>query len=452
MKDLRTYLDGNTPKLAVRRPVRCAHELAGVLALMETSGRHEAAIFENVVDDQGRSSRFRVVSNLFARQESIRALLSAAGMDDIEAFNARVAVDGRWEVIERAPVKQHLLLDDQVDLRELPVVTHHEHDAGPYLTSGIVIVKDPDTGIHNAAIQRLQVQSPRRLGVFMVPTGQTKTIQRKYEARGQDMPVAVVVGHHPLFYLGAQTKEPIDRDEYRIIASLFGEPLRLTPGVTRPDLLIPADAELVLEGTVPAAQRRLEGPFAEYTHYYSDRGEREFINVNAVLHRQDPLMLDIFACHRDHHLLEGTLMTAQLSGLLRRQQPEFVRLSLPLSGCCQFYCYVSLRRRPDTSIAELGRQLLKAQEYIKYVVIVDDDVDVDNEPEVLWAVATRATLSRDLHLFRDGAGTSMDPNSQGADGPERGVLDATAKSREARVGRVRVKPDATNGRTLDDYL
>jgi 2,5-furandicarboxylate decarboxylase 1 len=452
MKDLRTYLEGCSHKLALRRPVRCAHELAGVLALMEGAGKHEAVVFENVVDDQGRASRFRVASNLFARPESIRAMLAAAGMDGIEAFNARVGVDGAWDVVDRAPVKQHVLVDQQVDLRELPVVTHHEHDAGPYLTSGIVIVKDPDTGIHNAAIQRLQVQSPRRLGVFMVPTGQTKAIQQKYESRGQDMPVAVVVGHHPLFYLGAQTKEPIERDEYRIIASLFGEPLRLTPGVTQPDLLIPADAELVLEGTVPAAQRRLEGPFAEYTHYYSDRGEREFINVSAVLHRQAPLLLDIFACHRDHHLLEGTLMTAQLSGLLRRQRPEFVRLSLPLSGCCQFYCYVSLRRQASTSVIELGMDLLHAQEYIKYVVIVDDDVDVDNESEVLWAVATRATLSSDLHLFRDRSGTAMDPNSKGADGPERGVLDATAKSREARVGRVRVKPDATKGRMLDDYL
>lgn len=451
MMDLRTHLE--RARLAnVTREVDCAHELPAVLAALESAGRHEAVRFCSVRDNTGAPGGFPVVANLFADVQALRSVLADAGMADTAAFNARVARDGDWQTVPTGPVKDHVYTGQAIDLRRLPIVTHHERDAGPYLTSGIVVARDPETGTYNAAIQRLSLQAPAQLGIFMVPTGHNKLIHEKYRALGRAMPVAVVVGHHPLFYLGAQTKEPMERDEYRIISSLMSDELRLTPATTLPDFLIPADAEIVIEGFIPPDELRPEGPFAEYTHYYSGQDRREYIAVSALCHRQGAELMDIFACHRDHHLLEGTLMTAQLVAMLQRQHPEVVRVFLPPSGCCQLYCYLALRRGCGAAAAAIGMSVLKTQEYIKYVIVVDDDIDVENEAEVLWAVATRATLSADLRLFRDPAGTQMDPTVKGAEGPERGVLDATAKDAAALANRVRIHPELMQRVRVEDYL
>jgi 2,5-furandicarboxylate decarboxylase 1 len=450
--DLRSYLEGCKHRLDVNKTVACAHEIPAVLAALEERDVHDAVWFHRVLNNHGRVGAFSLVANLFARRDAIDAMLREADIRDLERFNACVAVDGPLEPVEHAPVMEVVRTGEAVDLNELPVVTHHEGDAGPYFTSAIVIVKDPDTGVYNAAIQRLLVHDKKTLGIFMVPSGQNKRVQRKYEQAGRDTPVVIVVGHHPLFYFGAQTKEPIERDEYRIAASLLPGGLRVTPAKTLPDLLIPADAELVIEGFIPAAETRQEGPFGEYSHYYCAAEQREFIRVSAILHRREPIFLDIFACHRDHHLLEGTLMTAQLTQVLHASYPEFVRLSLPLSGCCQLYCYVAIRSRQGLDLKQAGLQILSTQEYIKYVVFVDEDIDVDNEAEVLWAIATRATLSDDLVLTRDTHGTKMDPTASDERPPERGIIDATAKNPALLKSRVRVRPDTLAALQLDSYL
>jgi 2,5-furandicarboxylate decarboxylase 1 len=452
MTDLRHYLARCRHKIEIRKVVNCAHEVPAILAALEARGNFDAVLFHSVVNNNGIVGAYSVLVNLFARRDAIATMLAAADLRDFDGFNQRVATNGTLDVVGEAPVRETIIEGDEIDLNSIPIVTHHERDAGPYITSGIVVVKDPETGIYNAAIQRLFVHDRTTLGIFMVPTGHNKMVQQKYAAAGRDMPVAVVIGHHPLFYFGAQTKEPIDRDEYRIAASLMGGTLRLTRCSTFPELLVPADAELVLEGVMPAQGRRLEGPFGEYSHYYCAPEQREYINVTTILHRRDPIFLDIFACHRDHHLLEGTLMTAQLTQVMRAQYPEFVRLSLPLSGCCQLYCYVAFNSRPGLDLREVGLYILRAQEFIKYVVFVDEDIDVDDESTVLWAIATRATLSDDVLLTRATCGTLMDPTAKGKDCPERGVIDATAKDPAMLANRVRVKPDVLEKFNLDNYL
>jgi 2,5-furandicarboxylate decarboxylase 1 len=452
MTDLRHYLAACRYKTEIDQVVNCAHEIPAILEALESRDNFDAVLFRRVLNNNGVLGAYSVLVNLFARRDSIATMLSAAALDDLAAFNQRVAADGSLTIVSAAPVKESINEGNAIDLNSIPIVTHHERDAGPYLTSGVVVVKDPETGVYNAAIQRLVVHDKTTLGIFMAPSGHNKVVYEKYAATGRDMPLAVVVGHHPLFYLGVQTKESIDRDEYRIAASLMGGTLRLTECVSLPDLLVPADAELVLEGVMPAHDRRLEGPFAEYQHYYCSPQEREYINVTAILHRRQPIFLDIFACHRDHHLLEGTLMMAQLTQIMQAQYPEFIRLSLPLSGCCQLFCYVSMKRSVWLDLKQVGLQILQAQEYIKYVVFVDEDINVDNEAEVLWAIATRARLSDDLLLTSETAGTLMDPSARGRKRPERGVLDATAKDPAMLAKRVRVKPDVLHESVLDKYL
>jgi 2,5-furandicarboxylate decarboxylase 1 len=453
MKDLRQYLAACKNRVEITRATRCAHEIPAVLAALESSDNFDAVIFRNVINDNGAPAEYSVAVNLFARQDAIAQIWATGGIFDCNAFNERVARDGAITIMDRqeAPVAEVVTTGALVDLMSLPVVTHHERDAGPYLTSGIVVVRDPETGVHNAAIQRLLVQDRATLGIFMVPTGQNQKVRDKYATANKDMPVAVVVGHHPLFYLGVQTREPIHRDEYHVAASVMGETLRLMQ-CTSSDLLVPADADLVLEGVLPMHSARQEGPFGEYSHYYCEPAQRECITVTSILHRKNPVFMDIFACHRDHHQLEGAILTAQLTHILRAEYPEFVRLSLPLSGCCQMYCYVSIRNHPGFNVKEAGLRILAVQEYVKYVVFVDADVDVENEAEVLWAMTTRSSLGTDMLLTRSAGGTQMDPTVRDGKLPERGVIDATAKDPALLANRVRIKPAVLSQIDLAGYL
>ena len=229
-------------------------------------------------------------------------------------------------------------------LTRLPIVTHHEKDAGPYITSGAVILKDPETGIVNGAIQRLQLKGDRRLGLFMVANGHNAKIFEKYRAMGRNAPVAIVIGHHPGFYLAMQHKGELDDSEYEIAGGMLGEPLAVTAAETQGGLEIPARAEVVIEGEIRHDLLEPEGPFGEYTHYYSPQRESNVVEVTGLLHRDEPIFQDIFACHRDHHFLEGIVMERQLREVLQADHPGVRGLYLPPSGCCQFFCYVALAR------------------------------------------------------------------------------------------------------------
>lgn len=443
MKDLRHYLASCEGRTEIERATRCAHDIPAVLEDLESRGNFGPVIFRNVINNHDALAEGSVAVNLFARPDAIVHIWESGGIVDCDGFNERVALDGAITIVDRkeAPVAEVVATGTAVDLMSLSVITHHERDAGPYITAGIVVVRDPETGVHNAAIQRLFVRDRATLGIFMAPSGQNQKIRDKYAASDMDMPVAVIVGHHPLFYLGAQTREPMHRDEYRVAASVMGETLRLI-ACTSSDLLVPADAELVLEGVLPMRSSGREGPFGEYSHYYCEPAQRECITVTSILHRANPVMMDIFACHRDHHQLEGAILTAQLTHIMRSEYPEFVRLSLPLSGCCQMFCYASIRNHAGFDVKKAGLRILAAQEYVKHVVFVDADVDVENEAEVLWAIATRANLGTDLLLTRAAGGTLMDPTITDGKPPERGVIDATAKNPALLANRVRVHPAA----------
>src|SRR5262249_4342746 len=171
----------------------------------------------------------------------------------------------------RGPIHDVVVTGADVDLGRLPIFRHFTEDAGPYVTNGIVVAKDPDTGVRNASFHRLRVKGPARLGTSLHSRRHLWDYQRRAEARGEAVPVSIVIGAHPLFHLGAGLwKGPIDVDEYEVAGGFLGEPLDITPGVTVP-VEAPAEAEFVLEGRLLPGIREPEGPFAEFTGYASER-------------------------------------------------------------------------------------------------------------------------------------------------------------------------------------
>ena len=161
-----------------------------------------------------------------------------------------------------APVKEVVQLGDVVDLYDLPILRHHYMDGGPYIVMPTV-VKDKDSGIYNTSYHRMEIKNPKLTAFYSSPRHLWK-IFRDYEDRDEPCPVATVIGHHPAFNMGAAYKGPFSVDEYDIIGGYLNEPLRLVPSETfGKELLVPADAEIIVEGVLVPHERVTEGPFGE---------------------------------------------------------------------------------------------------------------------------------------------------------------------------------------------
>ena len=181
-----------------------------------------------------------------------------------------------WQEVASAPAQEvvHRQEKGPLDLaRILPLPTHNEHDGGPYIAAGIMIVRNPKTGKQNVSIHRCQLTGPNRLGVLVLPR-HTFTFQRMAEEAGQPLDAAIVVGVDPLTLLASQAIVPLDHDELEIAGALQGRPLPVVKCVAS-DIRVPAEAEIVIEGRFLPNVREPEGPFGEFPQYYGERAPRE---------------------------------------------------------------------------------------------------------------------------------------------------------------------------------
>jgi len=330
----------------------------------------------------------------------------------------------------------------QVDLlKQLPIPTHNEHDSGAYITAGLLITRNPRTGIQNVSIHRLQVSSANRLGALLLPRHALAFFQ-EVESTGEDLEVAVVIGADPLTLLASQAIVPIDHDELEIAGALHGRPLPVVRCVTN-RIQVPAEAEIVLEGRLLANVRELEGPFGEFPQYYGERAERHVIEVDAVTHRLTPLFHTIVGGGLEHLLLGGIPREATLLAHLRRSFPGVRDVHLAKGGVCRYHLYVQLDKRSEGEAKNVILGAFGGHYDLKHVVVVDLDVDIHNPTEVEWAIATRFQADRDLVLVHEAQGSKLDPSTRDGVGSKMGY-DATVplSAPPMRFTRIRVPGEA----------
>src|SRR5215471_3558309 len=245
---------------------------------------------------------------------------------------------------QSGPVREVVKRGAEVDLSELPIIDHFTEDAGPYITNGIVVAKDPDTGVRNASFHRMELRGRNRVGTSLHSRRHLWDYQRRAEERSEALAVAVVIGAHPLFHFGSGLwKGPIDADEYEVAGGFLGEPLEIVPGLTVP-VESPCEAEFVLEGRILSGTREPEGPFAEFTGYASERSTQHVIEVSAITHRRDALYQDIVGgISAEHTQLLAVPQEARMLKVLRGHYPSVRAVSYPHSGTCRLHCYVSMK-------------------------------------------------------------------------------------------------------------
>jgi UbiD family decarboxylase len=447
-QDLRSYLDlikrRRTEELViVSKEVDPAYEITALVVKLEREARRRPVVlFEKV-----KGTPFPVLTNLHASRSRLALAMNVAPEDMLRTYLRAMERPIPPRVVPTGPVKDVVLTGARINLYDLPQIIHHERDAGPYITAAISFAKDPSGEAWNCAYNRLMIKGRDTTSIHLTAGKHLWEFHRIAEARGEALPVALVIGVHPAIALGALAIGSIDEDERAIMGGLFGEPLELVKCETS-DVLVPAHAELVIEAEVLPAARTPEGPFGEFTGYSLGEREREVVKVKAITHRAGALFQDISVAHLDHMLLSTIPMEANLYRAVRAMVPSIKAVRVP----GPFTCYVSIEQRLPGQAKNAILAVLGADLYMKRVVVVDHDVDVFDDRQVNWALATRCQPDRDISIVTHARGSDLDPSTKEDGYTAKWGVDATAKpSLAAYTPRHRVPPDVWDRINLKDF-
>lgn len=409
-KDLRSFLaqlqERAPEELArVSRPVSADFELVGVLRKLQSQRRYPAVIFESVKD-----RKLRVISNVLGSERLLAEALETTPHELTRTYIDRE--DARLPVVEvsEAPVQEVVVSSDDVNLYEMPIVVNCEKDSGAFITGGITTVRVPESGNHNSGIYRMQIHSRNTLGMSYEKHTHIGTVHRKAEAAGEALEAATWVGHHPACLLGCQSKIPFGEDEYDVMGGLLQEPLEVVRAKTV-DVMVPARAEVVFEGRILPGPRLPEGPFGEFTWYYGLERPSPVMEVTAITYRSDALYHHLFAAHPEHNLTGRLGRESVLYKRVKASVPSVRDVYMPMSGICRFHAYVQIAKEYDGAGRLAALAALSSDPFVKLAVVVDDDVDIHNEAEVLWAIATRTQPDRDTFFIPESATSRLDPAS-----------------------------------------
>ena len=448
-QDLRSYLDALKRRKPedfriVTREIDPAYEITAFVVKLEKERRQRPILlFENV-----KGTKFPVLTNLHASRGRLAQAINSAPDAMLRTYLRAMEAPIAPRIVPSGPVKEVVQRGAEVDLYALPQIVHHEGDAGPYVTAAISFAKDPASETWNCAYNRLMIQGRDTTSIHLTLGKHLWEFQQIAEQRGEPLPLALVIGVHPAIAPGALAIGSIDEDERAIMGALLGEPLELVKCETS-DVLVPAHAELILEGEILPVDRVAEGPFGEFTGYSLGERQREVVRYTAVTHRRDAMFQDITVAHLDHMLLSTIPMEANLYRAVRAMVPSVKAVRVP----GPFTCYVSIEQRLPGQAKNAIMAVFGADLYMKRVVVVDHDVDVFDDRQVNWALATRCQPDRDIAIITNARGSDLDPSTREDGYTAKWGVDATAKpSLASYTPRHRVPPEVWQRLRIEDYL
>lgn len=427
-KDLRTfikYLEEAAPSeiMYIDKEVDSKHEAAVILRKLEMEDKQPLVIFNKAKAINGEISETPLLFNAFATR---RKLAMALGLKpDEDKMELPLALSNMYKKtyepieVSDAPVQEVIEQGEDVDLTKYPIPYHHAKDGGPYITSGSMVLKDPDSGKYNVAMIRFHVKSKNTTAVHAEPHHHSGMIVNKYREAGKPAPFAIVIGHHPSFYLGSQWEGPFGKNEYEIVGAAMQEPLRLVPSVTfGKDLMVPADAEMIIEGYVYPDEVVEEGPVGEHTGYYKTIRDGKvdirldpLVKVTAITRRKDAIFQSVFIGHSEHSLIGSIPKEAVIYEKAKAVCPGLTAVHLTPAGMGRYMVYLSLDQRVAGEAKDAILAAYISDWHIKYGIVVDSDVNIYSDREVLWAVNTRVWAEKDIFFIEGCMGASLDPTT-----------------------------------------
>lgn len=417
--DLRSFLEvlkENGQLHVVKKEVALEYEIGDVLITLERKGRG-AALFERV-----RGHDIPVVGGVLGSQERIALALGCQKGEVVDRVaacfeNPVPPVEVDWGYFDEVVAVQ-----DEVDLGSLPVPRHARGDAGPFITAGVTVSRDPETGVQNLSFQRMQVKGKDHLGIMINEWRHLKGFLDKAESRKEALPVAVAIGVDPVVSIAAGFR--YDGDEADLAGALRGRPLEVKKCFTS-EIRVPARTEILIEGVILPGEREEEGPLAEFTGHYGEPWRNPVVRVTAIARRKNPIYQTLAGASYEHINLGNVLPREPLLKRFCTYVSKNVRaVHIPPYGS-GFLAIISIDKKNPGEPKNVALAAMTTYVNIKHVIVVDPDVDIYDPGQVMWALSTRVKPERDVFYVPNAQGHELDP---GAD--HRGVhtkvgIDAT---------------------------
>lgn len=392
IRDYIKKLDDQRKLVKVTAPISKTYEIAGVLKKLEPV----PVLFENV-----RESEFRVAGNLFCTKAAFAAYFGLQVPDIIPTLAKAIDRRRPCEVVEMAPCQE--VVNTDPDLDRLPLLKHCAGDGGNYISSGVVIASHPIYG-QNIDFHRCMQFSKTEMAVRVV---RSRHFDRFLQDQAE-MDVAVCVGNSPAVLAAAAMSVDIGIDELEIANAL--EPVEVVRAKTV-DLLVPAGAEFVLEGTVYLDRRHAEGPFVDLTETRDVVRQEPVFVVKAITHRRDAVWQALLPGVLEHKLLMGMPREPTIF----KKVNEVVRcldVNVNPGGCSWLHAIVQIDKQSEDDGRKAIEAAFNGHRSCKHVFVVDKDIDIYNPQEVEWAMATRFQGDADMVIRPKEAGSSLDPSAE----------------------------------------
>lgn len=351
-----------------------------------------------------------IVGNLLGHKGRLAQCLNCDTEQIVKEYIERRKSPLKPKIITSGPVKDIVIQD--VDIANvLPVVTHHEKDAGPYITCGITLAKHPETGMRGMGVHRIQIKGKNRIGIFLA-TPPLSEFLRVAEAKEMPLEIAIFIGADPVTFFSAVTRVPEGIDKFDIAGGLLRSPVELVKTESG-NLEVPANAEFVLEGEILPGQREKEGPFGESTGYYFTY-QNPVAKINCITHRNHPIYQALVPFSSEEDVLLNISWESEFLGTIQQKFPQVKKVHLNPSSL-GLGTVVQIANNKEGVSKKIIYEFFNINPFVKVLVIVDEDVDPEDPEEVDWAMATRIKPDSDIIITRELPGMPIDP-SVGIDG------------------------------------
>ena len=404
VRDLRSWLHAlakDNRLLQAKPGLALRFELAAISKVTEND---KAVIFP-----QPGGHSVPIVSNILADRQWMADSLGISSSELLKRFMHAVRNPLKSVEVQKATAQE--VVHDKVDLlKQLPIPTHNELDSGPYISAGVLISRNPETGVQNLSIHRCQISAANKIGVLLLPR-HTLAYAHRAAAKKTALEVAIVIGVDPATLLASQAIVPLDFDELEIAGALHGNPVDVVKCRTN-NVRVPANAEIVIEGRIIPDEREPEGPFGEFPQYYGPRIDSHVLHVDAITHRTNPVFHTIVGGSTEHLLLGGIAREATILDQLQRMFPDVKDVHLARGGVCRYHLVVQMEKRNEGQAKNVILGAFATHYDIKQVVVVDCDVNIHDPIEVQWAIATRFQGDRDLVIVPGAQGSKLDPSAR----------------------------------------
>jgi 2,5-furandicarboxylate decarboxylase 1 len=424
-EDLRgflTYLESQKQLLRVKDEVGVKYEIAaGMRKTSDTNG--PALLFENIK----AYPDWRVLGGLFATRKLVALGLGVPQEQMLERYLTLEDQRIPPEMVHDAPCKEIKWTGAEVDLGKLPIVTHAGKDCGPYVTIGVQVGKDVDTGVRNLSIHRMLVLGKDRLSLWAPADHHLGRMILKAEENNRGLEVATAVGVDPAIVVGSQARVPFGIDEFYVAGGLRGAAVKLTRCETI-DVEVPAFAEVIIEGVTIPGERVADGPYGEYPGCYSEAKQAPVLKVTAITMRRNPIWqtaLTGMPVTENHTLIEyGN--AAVVYREVKKIVPEVRGVNMTPGGTFRHHVVVAIKKRAENEGRNVILALLSMGIGLKQVIVVDDDIDPFDPMQVDWAMATRFQADKDAIVIPRIACSTLDPSCPEARVTAGLGIDATA--------------------------